>query len=676
MRSGAAIAVIIPAYNEEPSIGKVVSSIPQWVDDIIVADNGSTDGTAEVARSHGARVVFEPERGYGAACLAAMASLDEPDIVVFLDGDFSDYPEEMHLLVDPIVTDETDVVIGSRILGKRESGALTPQARFGNWLSCMLIRWLWQITYTDLGPFRAVRHKTLKALAMRDRNYGWTVELQIKAARDKVRIREVPVSYRRRIGKSKVSGTVKGVIGAGVKILYTIFLAAVGLLPGEIQEEPRERLILFTRYPMPGKTKSRLIPALGPDGAADLQCLMTERVLHRARQIERQRRVLIEVRYEGGNSRLIRQWLGRGLCYLRQGRGDLGERMARAFREAFADGAERVVLVGTDCPGVTADVFQKAFDSLADNDVVFGPATDGGYYLIGMRRFVPRLFVDMEWGSASVLQETIRVLDELKLTMVLVDKLDDIDRPEDLHVWEQANRTSPIFSADPKISIIIPTFNEASVVGSAIGSARTSSGIEIIVVDGGSTDGTIELVKSKDVKVIESKRCRAHQMNVGAAAGTGDVMLFLHADTRLPAGFKYHVVQALAHPGTVAGAFEIGIDGQGRGLHAIERAVNWRSRHLGLPYGDQALFLKTELFHEMGGLPNIPIMEDFEFVRRLRSQGRVAIVPSRVITSGRRWLDLGIVRTTLLNQAVVIAYYLGVSPTRIARWYHRDQESE
>jgi len=675
MRKGSTIAVIIPAYNEEPSIGKVVTAIPRWVDDIIVANNGSTDGTAEVARSRGARVVFEPERGYGAACLAAMATLDEPDIVVFLDGDFSDYPEEMHLLIDPIAQGETDIVIGSRIMGKRESGALTPQARFGNWLSCILIRWLWHTTYTDLGPFRAVRHKILKALAMQDRNYGWTVELQIKAARDNIRIREVPVSYRRRIGKSKVSGTVKGVIGAGVKILYTIFLAAVGLLPGKIQEEAKERLILFTRYPVPGETKSRLIPILGPEGAADLQCLMTERTLHRARQIEKQRRVLIEVRYEGGNSRLIRRWLGRGLYCLRQERGDLGERMARAFREAFAEGAERVVLVGTDCPGITANVFQKAFDALAENDVVFGPASDGGYYLIGMRRFVPRLFVDITWGSATVLKETMRVVDELNLPATLVDELDDIDRPEDLHVWERENRRSPIVDTDPKISVIIPTFNEAPTVRSAIASARASSGVEVIVVDGGSSDETVELAKSKDVKVIESEKGRACQMNAGAAAATGDFLLFLHADTRLPAGFKDHVIQALAHPGAGAGAFELGIDAQRRGLRTVEHAVNWRSRHLELPYGDQAFFLKAELFHEMGGFPNIPIMEDFEFVRRLRLQGRVAIVPARVATSGRRWLDLGIIRTTLINQTVVVAYYLGISPVRIARWYHRDQES-
>jgi glycosyltransferase involved in cell wall biosynthesis len=237
MRNDVKIAVIIPALNEEQSVGKVIAAIPRWVDDIIVADNGSTDKTAEVARAHGARVVSEPRRGYGSACLTAIAALDNPDVVVFLDGDFSDYPEEMARLVDPVVSGEADLVIGSRVLGRREPGALTPQARFGNWLACTLIRLIWKVGYTDLGPFRAIRASTLLGLGMRDPDYGWTVEMQIKAARDGVRVQEVPVSYRRRIGKSKVAGTFKGVLGAGAKILLTIFMAALNLTGGDRQLE-------------------------------------------------------------------------------------------------------------------------------------------------------------------------------------------------------------------------------------------------------------------------------------------------------------------------------------------------------------------------------------------------------------------------------------------------------
>jgi glycosyltransferase involved in cell wall biosynthesis len=222
MRGDARISVVIPALNEEAAIGRVLAAIPTWVDEVIVVDNGSTDGTPEVARGLGAQVVREPQRGYGAACLAGIEALNCPDIVVFLDGDFSDHPEEMDRLVDPVAALQADLVIGSRVLGHRQPGALTPQARFGNWLACLLIRVLWQVSYTDLGPFRAVRFPVLQALNLQDRNYGWTVEMQIKAAAGGLRILEVPVSYRRRVGQSKISGTIRGIVGAGTKILVTI----------------------------------------------------------------------------------------------------------------------------------------------------------------------------------------------------------------------------------------------------------------------------------------------------------------------------------------------------------------------------------------------------------------------------------------------------------------------
>jgi glycosyltransferase involved in cell wall biosynthesis len=233
MRGCAKVSVIIPAFNEEKAIGNVISAIPGWVDETIVVDNGSTDGTAAIAASSGARVISETRRGYGSACLSGIASLEETDIIVFLDGDFSDYPEEMDRLVDPIVSGQADMVIGSRVLGTSESGALTVQARFGNWLSCLLIRVLWELEYTDLGPFRAIRYPALKRLDMRDPNYGWTVEMQIKAARVRLRSIEVPVSYRKRIGKSKISGTLKGTVLAGTKILYIIFRSALDFKPSK-----------------------------------------------------------------------------------------------------------------------------------------------------------------------------------------------------------------------------------------------------------------------------------------------------------------------------------------------------------------------------------------------------------------------------------------------------------
>ncbi len=217
------IVVIIPAYNEEAAIGKVLEAIPgSLVRRVIVVDNGSTDRTSARAAAKGAAIVWEPRRGYGQACLSGIAALGNVDIVVFLDGDYSDYPEEMSALVAPILQGEADLVIGSRTLGRREKGALLPQARFGNALATWLIRRLFGVQYTDLGPFRAIRSGTLRRLRMEDRNFGWTVEMQVKAARLGVRIVEVPVRYRRRIGTSKISGTLSGTIRAGYKILWTI----------------------------------------------------------------------------------------------------------------------------------------------------------------------------------------------------------------------------------------------------------------------------------------------------------------------------------------------------------------------------------------------------------------------------------------------------------------------
>lgn len=217
------ITVIIPAYNEEGSIGKVIKDIPAIVDEIIVVNNNSTDSTAAVAEAAGATVLFETKAGYGFACLKGMEFVADknmkPDIIVFLDGDYSDYPEELEKLILPIIQNDFDFVIGARIKKLREHGSMTVQQIFGNWLATFLMKLFFGSRFTDLGPFRAIKYSKLLQMQMQDKTYGWTVEMQLKALKQKMKYAEIPVRYRNRIGISKVSGTLKGTVMAGIKII-------------------------------------------------------------------------------------------------------------------------------------------------------------------------------------------------------------------------------------------------------------------------------------------------------------------------------------------------------------------------------------------------------------------------------------------------------------------------
>ncbi|MBH8555032.1 TIGR04283 family arsenosugar biosynthesis glycosyltransferase [Nostocaceae cyanobacterium CENA357] len=222
-----------------------------------------------------------------------------------------------------------------------------------------------------------------------------------------------------------------------------------------------------------------------------------------------------------------------------------------------------------------------------------------------------------------------------------------------------------------KISIIIPTLNEQENIKAAIATTQPSTNIEVIVVDGGSQDDTVKIAQSLGVKVISSLSGRAIQMNTGAIAASGEILLFLHADTRLPIGFDEMIRTALQQPKTVGGAFALHINDPSWGLRWVERGVYWRSHFLQMPYGDQAIFLTKPIFQQIGNFPELPIMEDFELMQRLRRIGKIIILPAPVITSARRWLQKGIVKTTLLNQIVIIAYFLGVSPKRLRNWYRQ-----
>ena len=440
-------------------------------------------------------------------------------------------------------------------------------------------------------------------------------------------------------------------------------------------------LIIFTRYPTPGKVKTRLIPAVGAVGAALRHRRMTIQVIDRSRTLQSDLPVKIAVHFDGDNYQQMSDWLGTDLSYQSQGEGDVGERMARSFSTSCQHDSS-VVLIGTDCPEITTDILSQAFDLLqSGRDLVLGAAVDGGYYLIGMRDYHPELFVDIDWSTDRVLSQTIAIANHLNLSIGYLPTLTDIDRPEDLTILTQN-------LSETKISIVIPALNEAATIATILANIHPLPNVEVIIVDGGSIDDTVKVSQELGIQVITSSKGRAHQMNVGAKAATGEILLFLHADTVLPLGFDRMVRSTLRGWGDgemgglgdwetgrltvpIAGAFTLKIDDPMLSLRWIEWMVAWRSKWRQMPYGDQAIFLTAETFRSIGGFTEMPIMEDFELIKRLQPLGRIEILSAPVLTSARRWLQRGVWQTTFINQAIIIGYSIGISPTRLATWYRR-----
>jgi uncharacterized protein len=484
------------------------------------------------------------------------------------------------------------------------------------------------------------------------------------------------------------------------------------------------RLVIFTRYPFPGQAKTRLIPALGEAGAAMLQRQMTEHTIAQVRQLQYRYAVDREVDQQvnqpleveiwfataeqelSANAQAMQQWLGQHWRYRSQPQGDLGDRMSHAFQTAFNEGAERVVIIGTDCPELDSDRLLSAFHALSDDHLVLGEATDGGYYLIGLHRAIPEpvmpnLFVGVDWGTSEVLAQTMAIAHHHHISVALLPVLSDVDYPEDLAVWHRVRQSLP------KLSIIMPVLNEADQIAAILKQikaqvqlSQVQSLVEILIVDGGSQDHTVELAKHElakhelakhelakhevlqqsdpapihipiDITVIESSPGRAKQMNAGAQMARGEILLFLHADTQLPDDFWQQIETTLATENVIAGAFELTIIGESLGLRWVERGVRWRSHLLQLPYGDQAIFLRSAVFWQLGGFAEMPIMEDFELIQRLKKQGRVAIAPAAVQTSARRWQKLGIFKTTVINQVMIVGYRLGIPLESLTKLYRQ-----
>jgi uncharacterized protein len=429
----------------------------------------------------------------------------------------------------------------------------------------------------------------------------------------------------------------------------------------------RPRLAVLARVPVPGLAKTRLIPEIGPEGAARVCGELVEHTLRRLRPLEVCGEVRLEVRVDGSLDE-ARAWLGRGTRYRSQGDGDLGQRIARVFAHAFATGVEKVVVVGSDCPGISHRHVRETLAVLDSADLVLGPAEDGGYYLIGLRRTaagaLPRL-LDVEWSTERVLRDTLAAASDEGLATSLLETLRDVDRPEDLPAWREAAAEE---ARPPRtISVVIPALNELARVAAAVASAREAD-VQVIVVDGGSIDGTRTAAAEAGAIVVGSPPGRARQMNAGAEAASGDALVFLHADTLLPAGFSADIRRALANPAIPAGAFTFGTDLRSAAMRFVERTVDWRARGFGMPYGDQAQFVRAEVFRAVGGFPDLPVMEDYELMLRLRRLGHVIILPKVATTSGRSWAEHGVVRTTVANKAAIWGYRLGVRADLLADW--------
>ncbi|RKX38064.1 MAG: hypothetical protein DRP64_16330 [Verrucomicrobia bacterium] len=421
----------------------------------------------------------------------------------------------------------------------------------------------------------------------------------------------------------------------------------------------KQQLIIFTRSPEPRKTKTRLIPHLGAEGAAQLQKEMTEHTVRQARKTGAE----IEIRYTGGSLLQMRDWLGADLQYTEQGEGDLGERMDRAFSSHFNAGMQRVVIIGSDCPSNDWRNMEEAFRALKTNECAIGPASDGGYYLIGLCRegaltpLPPRtfgaatLFQNIDWGSETVLEETLAAASGLSIAKL--KQLDDVDLPSDI---------------PPRISVIIPTLNEEVHLAQTLGKVNEGFNVETIVVDGGSTDGTASIAIGLS-HLFKCDNGRAAQQNLGAEKAGSELLLFLHADTLLPDGWDWIVRETLSDPAVALGAFTFKIKEQMRGLKFIEDTANWRSKRRKLPYGDQGLFMRKAIFGQAGGFPDIPIMEDYAFVRSLRRFGEIVTVPQAALTSGRRWQQHGVFKVTVVNKLMILGYHLGISPAKLAAFY-------
>jgi uncharacterized protein len=440
-------------------------------------------------------------------------------------------------------------------------------------------------------------------------------------------------------------------------------------------------LIMFAKYPEKGKVKSRLSKQWDEDMVVHLYRLFIEDLLERLSDGNYCLRVAC---HPAERQKDFIDQFGQGFSCMAQIGEDLGERMSTAFSRCFSEGHQEVVVIGSDSPDLPIQIVQEAFDAVEKNGTVIGPSFDGGYYLIGFRKesFYPGVFEGISWGTDTVFEETMLRLKNAKIPVHVLPPWRDIDRAEDIEALitnnEQTDfatsKTMSFLARHPRFSIIIPVLDEEAIIAATIEHLRNLQGAagpcEIIVIDGDPEAQTIRAIRDKRVITGVGSKGRGSQMNRGAALAKGDILVFLHADTRLPLNALRLISSVLSDPPCMAGAFDLAIDSDRFVFRLIEKTASIRSRITRIPYGDQALFFRRHYFDAIEGFVDIPIMEDVEIMRRIKKRGdRIGFVSQPVITSARRWEREGAVRRTVRNWLLICLYSLGVSPDRLTRWY-------
>ncbi|CAH1784196.1 unnamed protein product, partial [Owenia fusiformis] len=483
----------------------------------------------------------------------------------------------------------------------------------------------------------------------------------------------------------------------GTALFVKYFLKYSGLY--RASKEPKA-LCIFSRYPQPGKAKTRMIPLLGKDGAAKLQIIMTERMVEQCSDLKQ---CASQMWYNGGSRAQMQYWLsktGGDLNYIEQIGNTLGDKMANAFRHNFKRGKSKVVIIGSDIPDISDAIIEEAFSTLDvdGHHMVIGQARDGGYYLVGLHvSALPLLdaglFEGMEWGTSAVFQQQCQVANQLGAKLkILPNVLCDVDTPEDIRVFEKATGVTEEELSKPTWSVIIPVLNEAQNIEKTLNAViqRHSNRdmLEIIISDGGSRDATVEIVEtfaqSSSVKmtVVNSSPGRGPQLKCGAEAATGSYMLFLHADCLPPNNYDQVGTAVLMQPGVVAGAFTFALDVNHPDspdhstlfkwqMRLIAFTVKFRCKYFEFPYGDQGLFMSHHIYNKVGGYPAYPLMEDYAMVEKLLQKGHVLTTQENAVLNSRRWQKHGFFKVTLINTVIITAYrHFGVSPETLARWYY------